>query len=351
MLAASGLRERGHRVYIGCHKHSFIEQHAIERQIPVVHIEIFSDFSFWGALKLIQHCKHLQPDVIIGCQNRDIKISGFLKKSLGNPLVISRQGVKLIHNNFKYKWLFKSFCDGIITNTRSIKDEYDSYGWWPGDYVKVIHNGVEEPGIHILPFNYHAYLPKTTATPKIILSAGRLSKQKGFHFLIKAVREVCQHHQNVYLFIVGKGKLRHQLKKQIENEGLQDRVFLIGFWDDMAPLFKQADLFVLSSLFEGMPNVVMEAMINKVPVISTDVNGVSELIDSGKSGFIVRSADSNALAEAMIQFFHIKDHQPMVNEAYRKITSQFSVDKMVDQLEEYLLGKLGNSFEGWKEMK
>ena len=106
-------------------------------------------------------------------------------------------------------YVFKPFCDGIITNTKTIKEEYDSYGWWDNDYVKVIHNGVERPEENVAPFDYSAYFRKDLngKKPIAVISTGRLTSQKGFSYLIESARKVVEDNSHVHFFIAGKGKL------------------------------------------------------------------------------------------------------------------------------------------------
>ena len=335
ILAAEGLMARGHRVVIGCRKDSVLEQKANQMGISVAHVSICSDFSVSGGCDLLRLAKRERFNVIVGCQNRDVRIAGFISRWIGRPLILGRQGVQLIHRSFKYKWSFQKFCDGIITNTQTIKDEYDSYGWWDNDYVKVIHNGVEEPQQDVAPIDLSKWIPKDVANPRIVLSAGRLSNQKGYDYLIDAAVHVCSKHDDVYFFIAGKGKEERRLTQLVISKGLEKRVFLIGFHNDLTPLFRQSALFVLSSLYEGMPNVVMEAMMNRVPVVSTRVNGVEELIGSDNCGVIVPPADSAALASEISRVLEMKDCNEMIDQARQRVDQLFSVNAMITHLEHH----------------
>lgn len=335
ILAAEGLMARGHRVVIGCRKDSVLEQKAKRVGIAVEHVSICSDFSVAGGYDLLRLAKRERFNVIVGCQNRDVRIAGFISRWIGRPLILGRQGVQLIHRSFKYKWSFQKFCDGIITNTQTIKDEYDSYGWWDDDYVKVIHNGVEEPQQDVAPIDLRKWIPKDVANPRIVLSAGRLSNQKGYDYLIDAAGHVCSKYDDVYFFIAGKGKEERRLVQLINLKGLEKRVFLIGFHNDLTPLFRESVLFVLSSLYEGMPNVVMEAMMNRVPVVSTRVNGVEELIGSNHCGVIVPPADSDALASEISRILELKDCNEMIENARQRVDHLFSVNAMINHLEQH----------------
>lgn len=340
ILAAKGLISKGHQVVIGCRPHSELGKKAQANNIPVFEISIGSDLSLSGAVKLYRYGRQHKVDVIIGCQNKDVRIAGVIRRFIGNPVVLSRQGVRLIRNNLKYRLTFLPFCEGIITNTITLKNEYDSFGWWDDAFVKVIHNGVEVSDWQSVGFDYHAFINGQCSKPKIVLSAGRLATQKGYDLLIDAAAEVCCQRSDVFFFIAGKGKLKKELTQQIVDKGLSDRVFILGFQRDLGSLFNGADLFVLSSLYEGMPNVVMEAMANRVPVVSSEVNGVSELLGVNNCGIIIPPGDSKALRDAIIRFFQMENPQLMIDNAYERIQDLFSVSRMVDELEDYLESKI-----------
>jgi glycosyltransferase involved in cell wall biosynthesis len=141
----------------------------------------------------------------------------------------------------------------------------------------------------------------------LILSVARLCEKKGLEFLIEACRTLVDRGVVFHCRIVGYGPLEDKLRKMIVDLSLQDRVFLLGKMtqDQLATLYPQADLFVLPCLVlkngdqDGIPNVLFEAMVCDVPIISTEVAGVCELIEHGENGLLVGQRSSNALAEAM----------------------------------------------------
>jgi len=177
---------------------------------------------------------------------------------------------------WKHKLTLTNLTDGIITNSLTIKETYGEYGWFSKNFVKVIYNGLVIPE-KVEPFDFSKRFPGK----KIIYSAGRLSEQKGFAYLIEAAAILKKSRNDLVFAISGEGKLEEELKTQIKAAGLEDSFVLLGFTANIFPYLKGCDLFVLASLFEGMPNVVMEAMGMKKPVITTDVNGARERYGGG----------------------------------------------------------------------
>ena len=131
-------------------------------------------------------------------------------------------------------------------------------------------------------------------------AAGRLSGEKGFHFLIRAFAAV-RKEIDALLWIAGEGPQRAELLALIRELGLESSVKLLGFQSDVRPLYEGTDVFMLSSLREGIPNVVLEAMAYGLPIVSTPIAGLSELIEDGKTGRLVTAGEVAPLSNAMLE--------------------------------------------------
>ena len=134
---------------------------------------------------------------------------------------------------------------------------------------------------------------------KLIVSAGRLMPQKNQRMLIEAFSEVVKKYPEYKLIIYGEGPDREKLESLIEELNLKNQVMLPGNVSDLHDRMKSAEMFVLSSDYEGMPNALIEAMCIGLPVISTKVSGTRELIDPEKNGILTDCADEAQLIEAM----------------------------------------------------
>lgn len=133
---------------------------------------------------------------------------------------------------------------------------------------------------------------------RFILAAGRLLNVKGFDLLIEAFSMLAD--KEIHLLISGEGPDREKLQKQINSFELEYRVKLIGFRSNIQDYYKQAEMFVLSSRYEGYPNALVEAMSFGCPVISTNCEfGPSEIVVDGKNGLLVKANSTKALAQGM----------------------------------------------------
>jgi glycosyltransferase involved in cell wall biosynthesis len=142
--------------------------------------------------------------------------------------------------------------------------------------------------------------PRRQADQKILLAVGRLCHQKGFDILIRSFSSVASQFPDWRLFIIGDGVDRSKLEEQVLVLGMSDRILLPGRAGNVGQWYQAADLFVMSSRFEGFPNALLEAMAYGVPSLSFDCDaGPGDIILDGLNGLLVRDGDEHALARAL----------------------------------------------------
>ena len=178
IMAGKGLKSRSHHVIVACLKNSVIENKTRKAGLEVLHFSISMDIAFWQIPRLKTLLRENKVDILICCQNKDVKIGARAAMQQGIQGIYSRQGVQNLSNKKRYIKPFTKYIDGIITNTQSIKTEYESYGWFPSNFIHVIYNGVEvSEGIEAIDLQETYNLAKNS---KVIFSAGRIDFQKGF---------------------------------------------------------------------------------------------------------------------------------------------------------------------------
>jgi len=171
----------------------------------------------------------------------------------------------------------------------------------------------------------------------VFLTAARFENQKDYPTLAEAVRRVAQICPNRFeLHIYGDGPQEQQTRELFS--GIDAPVIFKGFIEDMTVALKSADVFVLSSHWEGLPRSIIEAMSCRLPVIATDVGGVKELIVHGHSGYLVAHANAEAIVEAMVEYVENEALWRAHSESsYAKFNAEFTVEKMLDKyLQAYL---------------
>ncbi len=142
---------------------------------------------------------------------------------------------------------------------------------------------------------------KMNAPPDTVLlgAMGRLAEEKGFDLLIRAADELIRSGQNVALWIAGEGPARKQLETLIDDLGQGDRIRLLGHVTNTKDFYQAIDMYVLSSLREGLPNVLLEAMAMEVPIVATRVAGVPILLGDGREGLLVESTSVDELVSGI----------------------------------------------------
>jgi glycosyltransferase involved in cell wall biosynthesis len=165
----------------------------------------------------------------------------------------------------------------------------------------------------------------------LLVACGRLAEQKGFPYLIDAMSLVRKEIPAATLWILGEGPDRRALQEQIDNSSLGNAVRLLGFRDNPYSFMAAADLFVLSSIFEGFGNVIVEAMASGTAVVSTDCPyGPSEIITDGINGLLVPPRDHQALAEAILRVLRSNDLRARLEHAGRQRSKDFSALAIAD---------------------
>jgi glycosyltransferase involved in cell wall biosynthesis len=140
---------------------------------------------------------------------------------------------------------------------------------------------------------------------------------------------------NTRLALVGAGEDEASLKDLARELGIEGAVSFLGWHPEIPEFLKDADLFVLPSLWEGMPNVVLEAMASGVPTVATEVGGTPELVLEGETGVLVPPADSDALARSIITLLQDRElRSRMGQQALERAQSQFSPARMIERNEQ-----------------
>ena len=148
------------------------------------------------------------------------------------------------------------------------------------------------------------------STSHRIVAAGRLAEQKNYTMMIDAIKTVSQEYEDVLLEIYGEGDLEDSLCRYIEEKGLQNNIILKGRSNELYNVYKSADIYLLSSDYEGMPNALAEAMACGLPCISTNCKtGPRDLIDDGKNGFLVECGNAEEMAKKIKLIFSMTDDE------------------------------------------
>ena len=166
----------------------------------------------------------------------------------------------------------------------------------------------------------------------VIGTVGRLVEQKDYPTLLHIAKTVLQKKQHITFIIVGDGKLRKELENIAKENGIADKVKFLGIREDIEELYQVMDIFILTARWEGMSNVVLEAMASKKPVLATDVEGMTGVIENGINGFLFTPGDVDGFVTTILSL--TQNEMSRIGEnAYRKVKEIYSLENMIHTYE------------------
>jgi len=164
---------------------------------------------------------------------------------------------------------------------------------------------------------------------------GRLEVQKGHIYLLEAIPKIMKTSKKFKILIVGDGSLREELESKAKELGIKDHLIFTGFRSDIPKLLRVIDIFVLPSLFEGLPLVAIEASATGKPVIATAVDGTPEVIIDGKTGILVPPRDPESLSKAMLSFLYNPSQCMFLGQNGRDYVNQkYSIQRQIRETEQ-----------------
>jgi glycosyltransferase involved in cell wall biosynthesis len=225
-----------------------------------------------------------------------------------------------------------AIVDRYIAVSRDVATRLGQNFHIPPGKIEVVHNGVPLASFNRVARNaLRATLTRGSPEQPIVLTTARLAAQKGHSYLLKAAALV----PHAMFVLVGDGPDRARLEAQARELSLDKRVLFLGYRNDVADLLACCDLFVLPSLFEGLPLSILEATAAGKPVVASAVGGNDEVIVHGETGLLVPPADAEALA-ANIRMVLANPHlaRRLAAAGKARVYDQFSAETMVERVTE-----------------
>jgi glycosyltransferase involved in cell wall biosynthesis len=222
------------------------------------------------------------------------------------------------------------FADYIVAVSQGVAKDLSKISRLLLDRIDVIYNPILLDNLDELAQQEITFNEFKSKDFSIILGAGRFVVQKDFSTLIRAFQKV-RSHRRVKLVLIGGGIQKQQLKELSQQLGLEQDVHLLDFVKNPYPLIARADVFVLSSRWEGLPTVLVEALALGTPVVSTDCpSGPREILKDGQYGTLVPVGDSQAIAQAILDILQGDVQFPRISAAWY---DQFTLKQALDQYE------------------
>ena len=225
-------------------------------------------------------------------------------------------------------WLMRWFyprADKVLCVSQGVANDLAEEIGLPPEKMSVVYNPVVSDELIEKSHTAMEHSWFKPGEPPVVLGVGRLIEEKGFAFLLQAFAKV-RDRRLVRLVILGEGEFRNELEKLAQELGIADDVLMPGFVENPFPWMRNAALFVLSSRWEGLPNVLIEAMACGTPVVSTDCpSGPAEILENGRWGRLVPVGDTDALAQAVEATLDDPNQAQVTDRA-----SEFNTDRAVE---------------------
>lgn len=245
-------------------------------------------------------------------------------------------------SNLKTKIKVKSISllsDKIIFVSEYSKNEFTKLSYILPRKTDVIYNGAE---LSTTVTNCNIESKKAAfgidKDDIVIGNIGNLYPVKGQTYFLRSAKQIIEKAPNTKYLIIGRGELESSLKREAINLGIASRIKFLGFREDVEELLKIMDVFVLSSLSEGLPLSLIEAMANKVPVVCTRVGGMPEVITHGLHGFLVEPKDPESMAVHILEIIRNKSlSRCLAENAYNRFSREHTIEEMVSRYQNIYL--------------
>jgi L-malate glycosyltransferase len=331
LLTVLGLRALGHRSMLVAHAAGELRQRAKEG-LELVPLAPKTEMDLNAAWRLSRLIKKLRPDVIHAHDPHAVAMAA-LALSMSTeldkpPLVASRRVDFHIKGNALSRWKYRQ-VDCFICASDAIRQMVVADGVPPG-HVVTVHEEIDLERVAASPpVNLHQELWLPHNAP-IVGNVAALVPHKGQRHLIEAAAIVVRSVPDARFVIAGEGELRPALEKQIKDHHLEKHVFLTGFRPDVLSMHKAFDLFVMSSITEGLGTSLLDAMACGKPIVATTAGGMPEVVVDGKTGLLVPPRDHERLAAAIIRLLgDERARQAMGAAGAARVRELFSAERMV----------------------
>ncbi|MEA2089047.1 MAG: glycosyltransferase family 4 protein [Patescibacteria group bacterium] len=243
-----------------------------------------------------------------------------------------------------YKFVEKFFAiykNKIITVSEFDKQSGIKNKIAPAEKFITINNGID---IHNLKFLSKEEARQKLNLPQTNIVIGTIANYypvKALHRIIEVAKIITKKFNETKFILIGDGLEKEKLQKQIRKENLTNN-FLLGPIENASCCLKAFDIFILPSKKEGFPYVILEAMLAEIPIVATNVGGISEMIDDNKNGFLVQSNTDKKLEQETIEqlarkiIYYLKNREIakiFANEAYKKANKNFTLKRMIEKTE------------------
>jgi len=331
LLTVNGLREIGQRAALVAHPAGELRRRASEG-LELIPIAPRTEVDLTAAWRLSRVVRKLRPDVVHAHDPHGVAMAALALSFAGGApapvLVASRRVDFHLKGNSLSRWKYRQ-VDCFITASEAIRQMLVADGI-PSSRTVTVHEGIDvEHAEAAARVNLHEAFWLPHHAP-IVGNVAALVPHKGQRYLVDAAHLVVQEVPDARFVILGEGELREHLERQVREYRLEKHVLLPGFRTDVLGCIKGFDLFVMSSVTEGLGTSLLDAMACGKPVVATDAGGIPEVVDQGVTGTLVPARDPRTMATAIVELLSDESRRRAMGEAgLARVKARFTVERMV----------------------
>ncbi|MGB5208958.1 MAG: glycosyltransferase family 4 protein [Gammaproteobacteria bacterium] len=324
-----GLAERGVDNLLVCPAGSAIAREDFPAGVRVDEVPMHGDIDLAFIGRVSRRIQRYAPDLVHLHSRRGADWLGAIAaRRRGCPVVLSRRVT-----NPEHRWLAPikyRLYDRVITISRAIAAELERAGV-PAEKIRVVHSAA--PPARFPVWERSRFLQEfgLSEGARVVGMAAQFIRRKGHADLLAALPEVLQERPDVHVLLFGQGPLEDSIVQEIHDRGMAPRVQAVGFRADLDAFLSHIEILVHPALDEGLGVILLQASAAGVPVVSTSVGGIPEIIRDGKNGVLVPPGDSPALAAALAWLLDDSGlHDQMSRTGPGIVADEFSLEAMVD---------------------
>lgn len=307
-------------------------------------------------MKLVRHFRRHQFHLVHTRSWSSLLEGMIAAKITGVPLLVHGEHGLIKDDTKIHVWVqrrFWSMADQVMCVSEALRESLVARIGFPRERIRVIKNGVELERFD-LKVNRHELKASLSIPPEapVFGSIGRLVPVKDYATLIKAAKVVFAELPTAHLIFVGDGPLREELRALAQRLEIAAQVHFLNWRKDVPALMQILDVFVLSSISEGMSNSILEAMCSGRAVVATNVGGNPELVVNKETGLLVPSQDAQQMGKAILALLlDAKRRRAMGTAGRRRIEEQFSLQVMVRNYEKMYLEIVSRHYDFHRELQ
>lgn len=333
-----------------CHLYTgeILKPKFIERDIEVYSFNVSKKYGFIEAYKKLKHVIEIEkPDLMVAYLTRSEIVTRLIGRFNNIPVVgtfVNDLYCKSYNQHLSWKArqlvsVFKlinkatcKICVGFISNSQAIKDANAKHLNIQPEKIEVINRGRDS-----YKFKRNSFNKDISPNQIRFLNVSRLFTVKGHKFMIMGFKKFLEKYPNATLSIIGDGPLFQELSQLINENNLENNVFLLGSRNDVATLLADYDCFVFPSLVEGFSGAIVEAMFAKLPVLASNIPQNKEAITHLETGYLFNKESAEEVEKAMLWFQNNRvNANALAIKAYEYAKEHFELDKIVTRFENYL---------------